>query len=839
MVDATSEVLAERRLRALHELCQATAYAVSVDACLDAAATSLGPSELELPFLLFYALDDEAQSARLAAYAGLLPGSSASPEHIDLTGDCAWPFAEVLGHGRPIIADDVQQRWPGLTSLAYPEPIERAYVFPIHAHAATASGIAVVGCSPRLPLNDAYRMFLELLASGLSGSVASALDRETERQRSAALTELDQAKMAFFSNVSHEFRTPLTLILGPIEDELDEQDQPLPPGRYAQLETAHRNALRLLRMVNTLLDFSHIEAGRLQAAFEPVDLAAVTEELANSFRAPIEKAGLRLSTRLETLPEPVYVDREMWTKIVLNLLSNALKHTFKGGITVSLFASDESTGHIELRVDDTGIGIPQRELPRVFQRFHRVKGARSRSNEGTGIGLALIRALATFHGGDAGVVSREGLGSSFRVRLRRGSEHLQPERVVSPSQAPPRDDSHVGGYVEEALQWSAESYGASEGRNLDLAEADESPAAAPGPRARVLLAENNTDMRSYLARLLGRSYDVRTAVDGEAALQATQAGPLDLIVLDVMLAPGDGLELLKQLRAAERTRLIPVILLSARAGEDAALEGLDAGADDYLVKPFSGKALLARVRSCLALAKLRKESADKLAEANKELEAFSYSVSHDLRAPLRTIDGFSQALLTDYANQLDDNGKRYLDRVRSASQRMAELIDDLLSLSRITRAPLKRERVDLTALGRKTLGDLGARDPNRAVETKVRDGLAAQADPRLVAVVLENLLANAWKFTSKQPLARIEIGSEERDGATTFFIRDNGAGFEMEYVKKLFTPFQRLHSAADFQGTGIGLATVHRVINRHGGRVWAEGSPDQGATFYFTLAGPS
>jgi signal transduction histidine kinase len=522
---------------------------------------------------------------------------------------------------------------------------------------------------------------------------------------------------------------------------------------------------------------------------------------------------------------------------VLNLLSNALKHTFKGGITVSLFASDESTDFIELRVDDTGIGIPPKELPKLFQRFHRVQGARSRSDEGTGVGLALIRAIARLHGGDVSAVSREGLGSSFRVRLRRGAAHLPKDKLLQSARAGTLDATRVAGYVEEAMQWSASESERPEPHALDIEEASK---AEPGVRrARVLLADRNRDMRSYIGRLLGRSYDVTAVADGDAALQSALDQPPDIIVLDAVLPVRNGFELLKELRASERTRSIPVILLSSRAGEDAALEGLDAGADDYLVKPFTGKALVARVRSCLTLAKVRREAAEKLAEANKELEAFSYSVSHDLRAPLRAIDGFSKVLLTEYGQVLDERGRRYLDRVRSGTQRMAELIDDLLSLSKITRAPMKRETVDVTSISRKILVDLSARDAERTVETKVADGLTAEGDARLVTVALENLLGNAWKFTSKQPAARIEVASEERDGEPYFLVRDNGAGFDMKYVNKLFAPFQRLHSASEFQGTGIGLATVHRVVVRHGGRIWADASPGSGAAFYFSFAGRS
>jgi signal transduction histidine kinase len=824
-----------RAMRALQDLAHSAGKAHSIEECLGLAASSLEHGDFGLPFLLAYALDDECTKGRLVAHTGLSAGQPASPTTLDLTTGSGWPVAEALSMGRAHAVEDVQARFPGLVCGPRSEPVMCAYVLPINPSAPRATAVVIAGATQRLPRSVVSTAFYELLAAALTNAVVGTMAVETERLRAEALAEIDHTKTAFFANVSHEFRTPLTLMLGPIEDELAERDQPLPPGRHARLQVAHRNSLRLLRMVNTLLDFSHVEAGRMQASFEPVDLVAVTEDLASSFRAPIEKAGLRLSTRLEALPEPVYVDRDMWSKMVLNLLSNALKHTFKGGITVSLFASDESKDHVELRVDDTGTGIPSKEVPRLFQRFHRVKGARSRSDEGTGIGLALVRALATLHGGRVGVVSREGLGSSFWIRLRRGAAHLPSDRIVATARAGAPDEAHVGGYVEEALRWSKVGDGASEGRNLDIGDSAESPDPAPGVRARVLLAEGNSEMRSYVARLLRRVHDVRAVADGDAAFDAATADPPDLIVLDLQLPGRDGLALLKELRAAETTCLIPVILLSARVGEDAALEGLDAGADDYLVKPFSGKALLARVRSCLALAKMRKDLTDKLTAANKELEAFSYSVSHDLRAPLRAIDGFSDALLTDYGDRFDDQGRYYVERVRAGTQRMAQLIDDLLSLSSITRSALRHERVDLTAIGAKVLSELGIRDPERKVEVRIADGLAGQGDSRLVMVLFENLLGNAWKFTSKVPEARIEVGSESRGGETVFFVRDNGAGFDMAYASKLFEPFQRLHTPAEFQGTGIGLATVHRVVKRHGGRIWAQAERNRGATFFFTL----
>jgi light-regulated signal transduction histidine kinase (bacteriophytochrome) len=225
-----------------------------------------------------------------------------------------------------------------------------------------------------------------------------------------------------------------------------------------------------------------------------------------------------------------------------------------------------------------------------------------------------------------------------------------------------------------------------------------------------------------------------------------------------------------------------------------------------------------------------------LVNANRELEAFSYSVAHDLRAPLRSIDGFSQVLLEDYVDKLDEEGRKYLHQVRESAQQMGRLIDDLLALSRVVRSELRRERVDLTALARSVLARFQKNEPNRRVEPVISEGLTAMGDAGLLGIVLENLLGNAWKFTSGCALARIEVGARQNEGHSVFFVRDNGAGFDMAYVHKLFGVFQRLHSGSEFEGTGVGLATVQRIVERHGGQVWAEGETGRGATIYFTLA---
>ncbi len=830
VTETTGKMLAERRTRALRDLAARAGKARSLEEALTLAAQSLSESDLDLPFLLFYAVDDQGREARLVASTGLTAGLDASPRVVDLTAvrEASWPLTEVMRSLQARKIDDLGARIGPLSCGPYPEPPKAALALPIvpPGHERPLA-ILVAAISPRLPFNEAYRAFYDLLAAGVTTAVAIGRAYEDERKRAEALAEIDRAKTAFFSNVSHEFRTPLTLILGPLEDELAEHESPLPQSRRDRLDAAHRNALRLLKMVNSLLDFSRIEAGRVQASYEPTDLAAYTAELAGVFRSAIDRAGLSLVVDCPAMPEPLYVDREMWEKIVLNLLSNAFKHTFEGSITVRLRWRGD---HAELQVADTGVGIAANEQARVFERFHRVKGAKSRTHEGTGIGLALIKELVGLHRGTVRVESREGAGSTFIVAIKSGCAHL-PQGQIGKERTLSSTATRAAAYVEEALHWLPGAPPASGGPEPMVATA----AAGGIPRPRILLADDNADMRTYVQRLLVDKYAVRAVPDGAAALAAAREETPDLVLSDVMMPGLDGFGLLRELRADPQTRTVPVILLSARAGEEATVEGLGSGADDYVVKPFSARELLARVRTHLQIALMRRAWARELEQANKELEAFSYSVSHDLRAPLRWIDGFSQGLMEDCADLLDAGARDKLDRIRAAVRHMGALIEALLQLSRITRSELTRQNVDLSGIARDVASELLRRDTQRHPNLHIQDGLMAQGDPALLRIVLENLLQNAWKFTRKKAEAEIEFNTTRVDEEAVFCLRDNGAGFDMAYVDKLFSPFRRLHKVTDFEGTGIGLATVARVIHRHGGRIWAEGKVDQGAAFYFTL----
>jgi signal transduction histidine kinase len=829
--ETTAKVQGERQIRMLHELAAQTGQAKSEGEAFRIAAEVLGANELDLPFTLIYALDEKGDSVHLVASSGWSTYEGpAKPFETALQDDAgipSWPFAEVIRSNREVIVEDLSARFGPLPMGRWAAPPERAVVLPLgRSDHARPYALLVAGVSPHRSLDDRYKRFFLTTADQVANVIASARAYEAEKNRAEALAEIDRAKTVFFSNVSHEFRTPLTLILGPIEDALDQAPQSL---QGENLEVAHRNALRLLRLVNSLLDFARIESGRLQLSFAPTDLPTLTADLASSFRSLFDRAGLQFVVDCPPLPEAVYVDPAQWEKIVLNLLSNAFKFTLKGSITLSLRAHGTRA---ELTVRDTGIGIPAHELPHIFERFHRVEGAKGRSFEGTGIGLSLVQELVKLHGGLVRAWSAPGEGSSFSISLPFGTAHLPADQIST--QPAPRMAADAAPYLSQAAQWidapTTSAQATVQRPSGHLKERGEPP-------ARILIADDNEDMREYLARLLGATWQVETVENGQQALASTRDHIPDLVLTDIMMPGMTGIELLRELRAHPRTSRVPVVLLSARSGEEAVLEGLDTGADDYLCKPFAARELLARVRTHLNLARLRREWMKQLEEANQELEAFSYSVSHDLRSPLRAIDGFSDILQTDHAASLDEKGRHCIARIRAGAQRMSQLIEDLLGLSQIARVSLSRQRVDVSSIAHKVLMELQEREPQRDFDTRIQEGLEANADPRLVRVLLDNLLGNAWKYSSKQPKARIDMGYEERDGESVFFVRDNGAGFDMAYAKKLFTPFQRLHTEAQFPGTGIGLAIVHRIITRHGGRVWAESAPDEGATFYFTLGG--
>jgi PAS domain S-box-containing protein len=446
------------------------------------------------------------------------------------------------------------------------------------------------------------------------------------RELNKRLKESDRAKTDFFSNVSHEFRTPLTLLLSPLEDILRNGGHQLEKAETDKIQMAHRNALRLQRLVNTLLDFSRIEAGRADAIFQPTDIAKYTEDLASNFRSTIESAGLKFVVRCNDAHEPVYLNREMYEKIVFNLLSNAFKFTFRGTIEICI---KPNKNHVQLIVRDTGTGISKENLPRIFERFTRIEGAKSRTYEGSGIGLSLVHELVMIHGGKLRVNSQEGEGSEFVIIIPPGKAHLDPRKVF---ESDTRLDSArmTSAYVQEMRGWV----------NVREINGDaNTPATHGAPYSRddnestVIVADDNADMREYLNSLLSENFNVILVENGQKVMDLLGSGvEPQLILSDVMMPEMNGIVLLQKIKSDERYNRIPVILISARAGDESRIEGMEIGADDYLIKPFSARELQARVSARIEIASLRNTREKVLERVNEQLERKVFERTKDLQS---------------------------------------------------------------------------------------------------------------------------------------------------------------------------------------------------------------
>ena len=654
--ETTQKVIGERRIVALRDLGARVGDARTAEEACQIAAEILTAHSRDIPFALFYLVDEDGKHARLAGAAGVQANEGISPLLADLTGseESGWPFTAAWQTKTLQVVDNLSGRFDVVPPGPWSDAPHEAVVVPIPSNKAhEPAGLLVAGISARLKFDQLYRDFIDLVRTQVATAIANARVYEEERRQVEALAEIDRAKTAFFANISHEFRTPLTLMMGPLEDSLSDPEG-LSPANRERLELAHRNALRQLKLVNTLLDFSRIEAGRVQASYEPLDLAGYTTELASVFRSAIEHAGLKLIVDCPPLPEPVYVDREMWEKIVLNLLSNAFKFTFEGEIEVSLQYKGE---RVVFAVRDTGVGVPEHELPSMFERFHRVRASRSRTHEGTGIGLAFVQELVRLHGGSIEVASRENHGTTFTISLPTGTALLPADRIGAPRSL---SSTALGAqpFVQEVLSWLPEDKRPDQDTQPDglgaLVDALPLPDKTPGNKVpaggRILLVDDNSDMRRYLERLLVQDhFEVEPVADGLSALRAAREHTPDLVLTDVMMPGLDGFALLRELRADPATAGIPIIMLSARAGEEAQVEGMDAGADDYLTKPFGARELLARIRAHLEIARIRRESEKALQYRSAQYETLLnrapigvYLVDADLR--IREVNPVAQAV---------------------------------------------------------------------------------------------------------------------------------------------------------------------------------------------------
>jgi signal transduction histidine kinase len=692
------------------------------------------------------------------------------------------------------------------------------------------------------------------------------------RDANSKLGELDSAKTAFFSNVSHEFRTPLTLILGPVEDALARPERALSGD---DLAAVHRNAGRLMRLVNSLLDFARIEAGRLQLSFVPTDLAALTAGVAGSFRSMIDGAGLTLIVDCPPLAEPAYVDEAHWERIVLNLVSNAFKFTFEGEIAVRLRQRD---GKIELTVSDTGTGIPEHELSRVFERFHRVAGARGRSFEGTGIGLSLVHELTQLHGGTVSVSSVLGQGTEFVVTIPAGSAHLPQDKLGGASSW--NGLSEIGNSrVLEASSWDrAQDSSADAAR--PAASADALGFTGRKGRGHVLVVDDNADMREYLLRLLRPHMEVELAKNGQQALAQALADPPDLILSDMMMPELDGVGLLRALRSEPQTRAIPFVLLSARAGDEAVVSGLETGADDYLVKPFSARELLTRVKTHLEMARIRRSAAEAaatlaetraalveqlekknqaLAGAYQELQQAQAQlvqsakmaslgqlvagVAHEINNPLAFALGHLATVRSSLAQvekelspslATSQPWNKALTRLIEMHQGLVRIQDLVLRLRTFSRLDEgARKSIDMRETVESVLTILQHRLESRIqITTHFGEPREVECYPEPLTQAIMNLVANAIDAIAERGAITITTGAE---GASyCIAVADTGQGIPDEIRDRVVEPFFTTKPVG--QGTGLGLSITYSIAKKHGGEL--ELRPREGGGTVATIRFP-
>jgi signal transduction histidine kinase/DNA-binding response OmpR family regulator len=607
VTETTGKVLAERRLRLVRNLggvsaTQAGTIAETCRAMLDV----LSSTRQSVPFAVALLREDaDGRPHGVGAY-GLAADAWSLGMSIDGYQDEAAVIDRVLRTGQGEMLTGLRERysWAILPGPIGPLVPDEAMVMPLTlARGGEAVGVLVLGISPYRRLDEEYRSFIALIAAQVGVALTDSQAYQAQRARVQILADLDLVKMEFFQNVSHELRTPLTLLLAPLRDVLDTQNAVRPEYRD-HLETAVRAGERLRRIVDALLDFAQSEAGTLVPHRQPVDLARLTAETASMFRSAAERAGLRFEVIVPSQPVIAGVDAGMWSTIVTNLIANAVKFTADGAITIELRQTRRHTdgaaaevGDVVLTVTDTGVGIPPEEQGRVFERFYR--GVRT-SLAGAGIGLALVADLVHAHDGNVELTSTPQIGTSLTVRI-----PFAQTTAHTPKATADRQDGHR----ENALTRAA---------RVTAAGPRNDPVNSPrrsADRSRVLVVEDDADLRGYLAGLLtADGWDVTPIADAETALDAVltdgSATPWDLVLTDVMLPGRTGLDLVSELRSNRTTGRLPMIVLTARGGADAAAEGLAAGADDYITKPFSSQELLARVRANIELHHVREGAID-------------------------------------------------------------------------------------------------------------------------------------------------------------------------------------------------------------------------------------
>ncbi|KZW00758.1 hypothetical protein EXIGLDRAFT_720395 [Exidia glandulosa HHB12029] len=955
--ETTAEVLACRRLSTLRDMQLRTVSTSTVSEFYAATLEALEVNALDLPFVLVYGAKPEYNKKKPAQgqdekegdreptrYRLSLVGSLGVPEghpsaqaevlvKLGSADDClssaeststagdetssswassrsfrnaphhdAWPFTDVLAaRGNLVTVFPLGSRVDGFAQRGWDYPCTHAVAFAIGAGGkdGPAGGVVVIGLNPCRPYDADYANFVRMLSCQMTTGLTTVIDCENQMQRMEELASIDRAKTTFFSNVSHELRTPLTLILGPVEDILGE---PIPVEVRTRLEVVLRNASRLHRLVNSVLDFSRLKAGRVNK-FVPVDLGALTANFASLFRSAIERGRVQYSVECDEGPL-VYLDPDSWEKIVTNIISNAFKYCLKGTIEVRVqFTRKEAI----FSCSDTGCGIPEKELDNIFTRFHRV-ACTARSHEGTGIGLSLTHETVKALGGRLEVASVYGQGSTFTVTLPLGTSHIPPERLnaeAEPVRGVTRGLQRYGArMVEEAAEWATNDSAprtpsaSSDGISTATSEtAFEVGYTAEKREPVIVVADDNADLRQYCTMLLSSKYKILTFADGRSALDYVRKHEVDLILSDIEMPRMDGYAFLSAVREDANLNLLPFILLSAHAGSEARVVGLNAGADDYLVKPFSSKELLARVKTHVELGQGRRELEARVQDRTKLLieiesqlrlkvaeeqhmrkqqEIVVDLTSHELRNPLNAT--WQNAELVEDALErlrplIPEEGATALNEAQGAIESIAlsvahqtRIADDILNFSKISMALLTIHTTPFpifdTIQDVCRLWEIETRERDIELELVAEPGVCGVwivSDPQRISQVTINFLLNALRYTFDCPLRHItvtvrflthvgparknayRVAGEKvhyRDGCwLQIAVRDTGPGLSVDDLKKLFERFAQAHPSKDqfSGGHGLGLFVSRHLVSLLDGFIEVESVRGEGATFSFCI----
>ncbi len=824
--DTTARVLAERRLETLTNVTTR-----AMDAPTERRACELAVEGLEgrpdVGFVLVYLIEGSSPRASgVAATAGfeqdVASGAAVGSGHwLHFEhGDWVGPVIDVGSNGvvvdgREVLPPSADRR--GRAAKVFVGPIVRGGAEP-------PLGYMVAGLSNDRMFDRPYGAFLETLALGIGRSVAAARARQAERERATEIAALDKAKSALYSNASHELRTPLALILGHLE-ELGREGRLSRRGRE-NIDVASRSALRMLKLVNALLAFARLEAGEQVGTFRPTEVARLTRDVVSMFQSTAERAGLRLSVECCWNPDPVYVDPEAWERIVSNLISNAIKFTPAGEINVRLSADGE---RLCLTVTDTGIGIPDEDREHVFSRFYRSHRPGARTHEGSGIGLALVRELVRLHSGTVEASRPPGGGTLITVNV--------PLHDTNREGGVSTEDPYTGvgdaarEFVAEADGWFEQPAAPPHSPNGSPSVGTTTPDAA-APRDRLVLVEDNPDMAEYLRRLLASSYDVQVVRDGMEARELLLRDPPAVVISDVMMPGFDGLALVRDLRRAAVTHDVPLILVSAKADQDSVTEALELGADDYIVKPFGARELLARVRATLENARIRAtDGATRGRQAERDTKDVELrSLLNDLKAAQVRVVSAADAERRKIERDLHDGAQQQLLAVQLRLQSLADSLDEINPVLRAKTLALQKGLDEALAELRELAHGVY---PTLLVDEGLYAALAARArrQPGPVSVggadigrlqpEIESAVyfccAEALQNVAKHagPSVQTHIDLNVAGAVLEFEVRDDGCGFE-----------PRRHSP------GSGLLNLRDRLEALGGSLQIDSQPGHGMTVH-------